>query len=216
MDALRISLKDSVYQYIASRIDSGELASGDRVSEQAICDAMGVSRTPVREALIQLSSDGYLDSAPRCGFRVRGFDRKNAQEVFEIMGPLDGQAAYLSCSQLTEDDLAQMRFLVGSMDLAIEGGLLRRYDDIQKDFHDIYVRRCGNDRLISLISQLGRCFIKRDYGAVDQKKAVSLLSKANNEHRRILELFCARDELGVRDYIRDVHWSVENAPFTVW
>ena len=56
---------------------------------------MGVSRTPVREALIQLASDGYLDNLPRRGFRVRGFDQQNSVEVFfEIMGPLDGQAAY--------------------------------------------------------------------------------------------------------------------------
>ena len=72
MGAPHSSLKDNVYAYIAGRIDSGELSAGDRVSEQAICDAMGVSRTPVREALIQLASDGYLDNLPRRGFRVRG------------------------------------------------------------------------------------------------------------------------------------------------
>ena len=97
MVALQRPLKEHVYEYIAARIESGELSAGDRVSEQTICDAMGVSRTPVREALIQLASDGYLDNQPRRGFRVRGFDRQNAIEVFQIMGPLDGQAAYLAC-----------------------------------------------------------------------------------------------------------------------
>ena len=117
METLRRPLKDHVYDYISSRIDAGELSSGDRVSEQAICDAMGVSRTPVREALIQLASDGYLDNLPRRGFRVRGFDQQNAVEVFEIMGPLDGQAAYLACPFLTKEDIMQLKFLVGSMDL---------------------------------------------------------------------------------------------------
>ncbi len=64
METLRRPLKDHVYDYISSRIDAGELSAGDRLSEQAICDAMGVSRTPVREALIQLASDGYLDNLP--------------------------------------------------------------------------------------------------------------------------------------------------------
>ena len=212
----RVSLKDNVYRYIASRIDGGELSSGDRVSEQAICDAMQVSRTPVREALIQLASDGYLDSEPHKGFRVRGFDRQNAEEVFEIMGPLDGEAAYLACGNLNEDALAQMRFLVGSMDLAIESALIRRYDDIQRDFHSIYVDRCGNERLKSLIAQLSRCFIKQDYQAVDKDTACRLLRKANDEHRRILELFETGDAARLRDYIRDTHWNVENARFTVW
>ena len=126
METLRRPLKDHVYDYISSRIDAGELSAGDRVSEQAICDAMGVSRTPVREALIQLASDGYLDNLPRRGFRVRGFDQQNAVEVFEIMGPLDGQAAYLACPLLTDEDIMQLKFLVGSMDLAIQGGLIRK------------------------------------------------------------------------------------------
>ena len=216
MGAPHSSLKDNVYAYIAGRIDSGELSAGDRVSEQAICDAMGVSRTPVREALIQLASDGYLDNLPRRGFRVRGFDRENALEVFEIMGPLDGQAAYLACPGLDDDTIAQLRFLVGSMDLAIESRLMLKYDDLQREFHYTYYHLCGNQRLIELLRQLERCFIKRDYSTVDREEAYRLLRKANDEHRRILELFEARDAAAVRDYIRDVHWNTENAQFTVW
>lgn len=216
MGAPHSSLKDNVYAYIAGRIDSGELSAGDRVSEQAICDAMGVSRTPVREALIQLASDGYLDNLPRRGFRVRGFDRENALEVFEIMGSLDGQAAYLACPRLDDDTIAQMRFLVGSMDLAIESRLMLKYDDLQREFHYTYYHLCGNQRLIELLRQLERCFIKRDYSTVDREEAYRLLRKANDEHRRILELFEARDAAAVRDYIRDVHWNTENAQFTVW
>lgn len=216
MVALQRPLKEHVYDYIAARIESGELSAGDRVSEQTICDAMGVSRTPVREALIQLASDGYLDNQPRRGFRVRGFDRQNAIEVFEIMGPLDGQAAFLACPLLTDDDLAQLRFHVGSMDLAIDSGLITKYDDIQREFHRTYTQRCGNARLIKLIDQMERHFIKRDYGSVEQETARELLRKANAEHRRILELFEAKDADGLRNYIRDTHWNIENAPFTVW
>lgn len=216
MVALQRPLKEHVYDYIAARIESGELSAGDRVSEQTICDAMGVSRTPVREALIQLASDGYLDNQPRRGFRVRGFDRQNAIEVFEIMGPLDGQAAFLACPLLTKDDVAQLRFYVGSMDLAIDSGLITKYDDIQREFHRTYTQRCGNARLIKLIDQMERHFIKRDYGSVEQETARELLRKANAEHRRILELFEAKDADGLRSYIRDTHWNIENAPFTVW
>ena len=216
METKRGSLKDDVYGFIAARIDSGDLAVGDRVSEQAICDAMGVSRTPVREALIQLASDGYLDNQPRRGFRVRGFDRENALEVFEIMGPLDGQAAFLACPLLDEQTHAQLRFLVGAMDLAIESELMRKYDDLQREFHTTYVRHCGNGRLAEMIRQLERCFVKHDYATVDRASAFRLLRKANDEHRQIVELFEARDAAGVRDFIRDVHWAVENAEFTVW
>lgn len=186
------------------------------MSEQAVCDAVGVSRTPVREALIQLASDGYLDNQPRRGFRVRGFDRQNALEVFEVIGPLDGQAAYLACPELDDQTIAQMHFLVGSMDLAIESGLILKYDDLQREFHASYAQRCGNKRLMDLITQLERCFIKRDYSTVDRETTTKLLHKANDEHRHILELFEARDAPAVRDYIRDTHWDTQNAEFTVW
>ncbi|WP_085829871.1 GntR family transcriptional regulator [Collinsella vaginalis] len=212
----RSSLKDNVYAYISSLIDRNELSAGDRVSEQAICSEMDVSRTPVREALIQLAAEGYLDNEPNKGFRVRGFDRQNAEEVFEIMGALDGQAAFLACPRLDDDTLNQMRFLVGSMDLALENGLVRRYDDIQRDFHNTYVESCGNERLKSLIAQSSRCFIKKEYETVDRAAACELLRKANDEHREILRLFEHGDATGVRRYIRDVHWNIENAQFTVW
>ena len=207
-DYARRVLKDNIVEM--------ELEPGAMVSENELAAQMGVSRTPVREALIQLASDGYLDNLPRRGFRVRGFDQQNAVEVFEIMGPLDGQAAYLACPLLTKEDIMQLKFLVGSMDLAIQGGLIRKYDDIQRDFHLTYFNRCGNDRLRDMIAQLERCFIKRDYETVDQETACKLLDKANAEHAHILELFEARDAAGVRDYVRDVHWNTENAQFTVW
>ena len=124
--------------------------------------------------------------------------------------------ATATCPLLTEEDLAQLRFHVGSMDLAIESGLITKYDDIQREFHNAYTRRCGNARLITLIEQMERYFIKRDYGAVEQTTAQELLRKANAEHRRILELFEAKDAEGVRSYVRDTHWNIENAPFTVW
>ena len=74
METLRRPLKDHVYDYISSRIDAGELSAGDRVSEQTICDAMGVSRTPVREALIQLSGQPPPPRIPRP--RVRSAKRR--------------------------------------------------------------------------------------------------------------------------------------------
>ena len=216
MKAIRRPLKDHVYEHIAHQIEAGALSAGDRVSEQAISDALGVSRTPVREALIELACDGYLDNIPRRGFRVRGFDRQSAREVFEIIGPLDGQAAFLACPHLEEEDFAQLRFLIDSMDAAIGRGLVSRYDDLQREFHHTYALRSENERLVGLLRQFERCFIKHGYETVDEPTGRALLQQANDEHRRILALLEARDAAGAREYIRDVHWSVENAPFTAW
>jgi DNA-binding GntR family transcriptional regulator len=210
------SLKDHVYDYIATLINEGGMSAGDRISEQSVCDAIGVSHTPVREALIQLASDGYLDNEPRKGFRVKGFDEDSAREIFETIGPLDGQAARLACPKLQADDIKELKFLVGSMDLAIEQGLLNNYDELQRNFHEYYASRCGNERLHQLINQLNRHFIRHDYAKSSREEAQRLVGKANDEHRKIVELFEQSKANELSDYIRDVHWNPENAKFTTW
>ena len=75
------SLKDHVYDYIADLIDGRTLGDDHKVSEQQICDALGVSRTPVREALIQLAADGYLENVPRKGFYVKRVTEDSAREI---------------------------------------------------------------------------------------------------------------------------------------
>ena len=137
------SLKDHVYNHIVDLIDGGTLADDHKISEQQICDALGVSRTPVREALIQLAADGYLENVPRKGFYVKRVTEDSAREIVEIIGPLDGRAALLAVGDMTDDDIAQLQFLHGSMQLAIEKGLYKKYDDLQHDFHDCYVRKCA-------------------------------------------------------------------------
>ena len=210
------SLKDHVYNHIVDLIDGGTLADDHKISEQQICDALGVSRTPVREALIQLAADGYLENVPRKGFYVKRVTEDSAREIVEIIGPLDGRAALLAVGDMTDDDIAQLQFLHGSMQLAIEKGLYKKYDDLQHDFHDCYVRKCGNTRLIGLIHQMNRYFMKREYANVGADELDGLLRKANEEHAEIVRLFELRDGEELQRFIRDVHWSIDNAKFLVW
>ena len=175
------SLKDHVYNHIVDLIDGGTLADDHKISEQQICDALGVSR-----------------------------------EIVEIIGPLDGRAALLAVGDMTDDDIAQLQFLHGSMQLAIEKGLYKKYDDLQHDFHDCYVCKCGNSRLVGLIHQMNRYFMKREYANVGADELDGLLRKANEEHAEIVRLFELRDGEELQRFIRDVHWSIDNAKFLVW
>ena len=84
----------------------------------------------------------------RASFYVKRVTEDSAREIVEIIGPLDGRAALLAVGDMTDDDIAQLQFLHGSMQLAIEKGLYKKYDDLQHDFHDCYVRKCGNSRLV--------------------------------------------------------------------
>lgn len=209
------SLKEKVYEHVSSLIDSGSLNEGDKIVEREIQDALGVSRTPVREALIQLVGDGYLESTPHRGFRVRGFDEKSAREVFQMVGPLDGRAALLALPNMSEDDLRQMRFLCDSIDLAISNRLADRYNALQKEFHEVYFARCGNERLVGALHELQRSFSTKAFD-MDNPADTENMRKANSEHRHIISLFERGDGAALQDYVRDVHWSLEYVGFSTW
>ena len=103
-----LSLKDHVYNFIAEQIRLGKLNSNEKVNEQDICQQLNISRTPVREALIQLAADGFLDSAPRRGFRVKPLTKKESEDIYRILAPLDALAAELAANYLTPEDLKSM------------------------------------------------------------------------------------------------------------
>ena len=216
MNAEIKTLKDHVYDYIAELIAKGEMSDTEKITEQQVCDALGVSRTPVREALIQLAADGYLESIPRRGFFVQHLSENKAREVIEILGPLDGRAAYLAVPYISDADIEQMHLLQESIDLAIDKGLYRLHDELQAKFHDCYHARCGNQRLVGYIHQLNRFFIRRETGTMEETALVRNLRKANEQHAEIVRLFESRDAAGVQNYIRDVHWSIDIAKTFVW
>jgi DNA-binding GntR family transcriptional regulator len=209
------SLKDQVSDYVRHEIDEGRLKDGDRVVEASISDNLGVSRTPVREALIQLAGDGYLCYESRRGFRVRGCDEKSAREIFEMLGPLDGRAAYLALPQMNDATINHLVELCNNMDEAIGRRDAKAYDDLQHEFHFSYIDRCGNERLAASIDELERFFSKRSYEkAADE--VFANFTKANKEHRRIIQLFRERDAYALQDYVRDVHWSIDTAHYATW
>lgn len=208
-----LSLKNHVYNYISEKINDGSLHPEDKLNEIQISDKLNVSRTPVREALIQLAADGYLENLPRKGFKVKRIDEKTAVEIYNIIGPLDGRAAYLSMDNITDKDIEQMEFLAESMDVAIEKSMFEKYYDMQIEFHDIYTLKCNNEQLISLINQVKKTFIRKRYAVDENKSMKEILKSTNAEHYKIVEFFKSRDKNGIQDYIRDVHWCKENAKF---
>ena len=202
-----------MYDYIAELIDGGQLGGGDKVSEQQICDALNVSRTPVREALIQLAGDGYLENLPRKGFRVKRVDDESAREIFEILGPLDGRAAWLASEHLTDEDCSQLQFLCESMNLAIERDWSKNTTTFSANSTITTCSGAGTQGSLPISRSLNRFFMKREYESVDAETAHVLLMKANEEHAEIVRLLSAHERDRVQDYIRDVHWSIDNAPF---
>ena len=208
-----LSLKEHVYNYISEKINDGILHAEDKLSEIQISEELNVSRTPVREALIQLASDGYIENMPRKGFKVKKIDEKDAAEIYNVIGPLDGRAAYLAVDNMTDKDINKMELLLSSMDKAIEKSMFLEYYDLQLKFHDTYIQKCENPYLIELIEKIKKIFIRKIYVFDENKSMKEILKYTNAEHYKILELFKNKNKNELQNYLRDVHWCSEKAKF---
>ena len=208
-----MSLKDHVYKYISEKINEGSLKPDNKINEQQISDALGISRTPIREALIQLTSDGFLENTPRRGFRVKFLDVKKAQELYEIIGILDGKLAYNAVDLITEKDIDRMKSLVYDMDTAIDEGNGTKYYELQAQFHGIYFKLNENKTMISLFNQLKNSFLMKYYIFEDPNNEIAILKEANLQHKEIIRFFQERDKEKLENYIKDVHWDKNKALF---
>ncbi|MGN7388593.1 GntR family transcriptional regulator [Sporosarcina sp. SAFN-015] len=206
-----LSLKDHVYNYIVDQINNGTLLSNRKVNENAISEALKVSRTPVREALIQLSSEGLLENIPRKGFVIKELTKEEAKETFFIIGALDGLAASLSTPLLTEKHLREMEFYIESIDLAIQTGNFSMYHKMQESFHNVYLSVCPNKSLVTLLLQLEKKFLKTFDGTDNPELTAKRLTQTNNEHRKMMELFRNGKTAELERFMKEVHWNVDKA-----
>lgn len=205
------TLKERVYDYIVNSIHKGDLKAGEKINENIICDELNVSRTPVREALIVLSSEGVLEAVPRKGFVIKPLTEKEAEELYAVIGALDGLAAKLACGNIEEEILSEMEFYTLSMDLAIEKENYNMYYKQQELFHNLYMDRCGNDSLVNLILELKRKLLKRSYEIEDPEDKKKILFTTNSQHKEMLEMFKAGEAAKLQEYMAVTHWKTEKA-----
>ena len=205
------TLKDHVYDYITNQILTGNLLPTEKINESEISEALSVSRTPVREALIQLSCEGILDNIPRKGFLLKTTTEKEAQELYLVIGALDALSAVHSCQVLTEKDYTAMEYHIQSMNFAIESDNYTLYLQHQDAFHNVYLDACRNEVLTETIHRLKSRFFSRGYTNIPDPKHISHLRDMNDEHAEILRLFRAKRLEELTAYIQFTHWSPTHA-----
>lgn len=202
------SLKDHVYNYIAERVQNGTLLSNQKLSESSICEKLEVSRTPVREALIQLASENYLEYLPRRGFVVKEMDTKKKLDVFQLIGTMDALAARLSAEHLLNEDISKMEDLADRIDTSIKERNYSDYQIHQNDFHKVYIDKCDNETLIELLRTLQNSFVRQTYLSDNKSKLFAVLEQMNKEHRQMIQMFKEKDHDGLEQFLKNVHWKI--------
>ncbi len=204
------SLKDHVYQYISDEIKNNKLSSNEKLSEQKICDELNISRTPVREALIQLSSDGLLEITPRRGFRVKSLSLKEAKDLYEVISQLDVLAVSTAFNNISDSDLSQMEKLVNDMDYAIKKYDFDTYYSKQIQFHNVYIEQSDNQILKDTLYKLKQRFLRQSYSHIEAEQARNVLLNTNNEHKQILKYFKEKNLEALKAELTR-HWNLNYA-----
>lgn len=177
----RAPLRDEVCRQILDRIHRGELPPGSRVRDGDLAAQLGVSRTPIREALLHLAGEGVLDAAMGRGFRVPSLDGAELREVGDILGSLESLALRLSPPP-APDRLDRLR----QVDRRLEQtrGDVSRCLDLEDEWHRILLEACPNRRLLELVASLRH--VPRRYLTAYMRDA-GRLSLSTLPHQKILQ-----------------------------
>lgn len=208
--------KNIVYDYLSKEITDGHIKPDDRITEQSLTEATGLSRTPIREALLYLSALNILEHTPNKGFKLINYSIEDLEEVYELIGILDGKSAELAAPFLNKEDYSLMQFQIDSMYSAINNGLFVKYNELQESFHNVYINKCPNKRLVKTIQEQKKFLIAKAFSKSDHSNLKSILSKTNHEHQEILNLFKDNKTHDLKSYLETVHWRKENAKYDLW
>lgn len=177
----RVPLSDEVYRQVLQRVQRGDFPAGTRVRDVTVASQLGVSRTPVREALLRLARDGVLENSVGRGFRVRPLDPAELREIGAILGSLESLALRLSPAPSTER-LGRLRELDRKLEQT--RGDASQCLDLEDEWHRVLLEECPNRRLLELIGSLRQ--VPRRYLAAYMRDA-GRLSLSTLPHAKILQ-----------------------------
>ncbi|ATW26978.1 GntR family transcriptional regulator [Candidatus Formimonas warabiya] len=198
-------LREIVFETIREAIISGHLKPGERLMEVQLAEEMGVSRTPVREAIRKLELEAFVVMVPRKGAYVAGISLKDIADVFEVRAAMDSLAAGLAAERITDEELESLeRALVSYTESSDQNDL---DDSVYRDtsFHDIIYQASRNERLIQIVNNLRE--------QIQRFRATSLafpgrMKIAVDEHKKIVEALSERN-IALSQSLAQEH--VENA-----
>ncbi|HEX6551232.1 MAG TPA: GntR family transcriptional regulator [Ktedonobacteraceae bacterium] len=150
----RIPLRERVYQLVQRAIVSGELHPGQRVRDLDLAAQLGVSRTPVREALQRLEDEGLVETLPGASTRIVPLDTQAAREAFPVVAVLHALATRLAVETLTEQDLVSLRQANESLVAALEDGDVTHAIQADDHFHDVFIRASANSEIRHALNRL--------------------------------------------------------------
>ncbi len=186
-----LPLRDVVFNTLRQAILTGELKPGERLMEIHLANKLGVSRTPIREAIRKLELEGLVTMIPRRGAEVAQITEKSMNDVLEVRRSMDALCVELACERITEEALQELDSACDAFAEAVETKDIRRIAQADVALHDIIVQATGNLRLVQLINNLSEQMYRYRF---EYLKDISRHQSLIQEHRMIFEGIKARNK----------------------
>lgn len=183
------TLREKVAELLREAIIQQKIKPGERITELEIASRYGLSRTPIREALRQLESEGFLEIIPRKGAIVAALNEKDIRDFYEIKAVLEGYAARIAAEKITDAEITRLERLNRKMKeyatkMDVEGLTLNH-----NEFHRFILEICGNDKITSVVSNLVQQFLRFRFFV----SSSSSLNRVHADHDKIIAALKAHD-----------------------
>lgn len=206
----RKPLRMEVYSLLRQSIVTGRLKPGQRVTEIDLVNHLGVSRTPIREALMHLEKEGLITMDPGRGAVVSDISKFDLDEIYPIVGALEGLAARLAVANLTDQDIQKLKELNMQLKKSAKNEEVSTYMQLNGEFHQLYIDKSSNQRLSNLLSTYKEQIYRFRLFSLSMPNRMKLSVK---EHADLVEAFRRRDanlvERLVRQHVEHGRESLE-------
>ncbi len=182
MDEQFLPLRDVVFNTLRDEILYGKLKPGERLMEIAISERLGVSRTPVREAIRRLEQEGLVDMFPRRGAQVSGVTEKRLADALEARKTLETFAVNAACSRITRKQLEKLREANLAFEKAAKQNDAAKTAEADERFHNIIIEAAGNEMIADTLNNLKEQLFRYRYEYIKDMKEFSHLVE---EHRML-------------------------------
>ncbi len=186
-----LPLRDVVFNTLRQAILTGELKPGERLMEIHLANRLGVSRTPIREAIRKLELEGLVTMIPRKGAEVSQITEKSMNDVLEVRRALDALCAELACDRISEEELVDLGKACTAFEQAVRTRDIRKIAQADVALHDIIVQATGNQRLIQLVNNLSEQMYRYRFEYI---KDFSQHERLIEEHRIIYRSIVNKDK----------------------
>jgi DNA-binding GntR family transcriptional regulator len=198
-------LKEWVYHTIKKLILDSEYEAGEKLHIESLSAQMGISRTPIREALLRLQNEGFVRAEPRVGFFVQELTRRDLEELFELRELIEGYAARRAARKITDRDSERVQALQAESERAVARGELDVFLRLEIELHDLVIERSENRRLAQLLEGIKELTARARQISVQSPDNVR---QSVAEHRLLVDALSERDarlaEKSMKDHLRAV------------